>query len=200
MERENISGADDAQMSEELKRQLDEVLGQEEPAALPVGEPATPLAQAEAKAQEYLGLLQRVQADFQNYRKRLEQERQDLREQLRGDTLTRLLPVLDDLSKALQEVSPELKGHSWVQGIDLVRRKLLALLEMEGVIRVEAQGRPFDPREHEAVHYQESANQAEGSVIAVYRDGYKLGGRVLRPAQVIVARPAPEAPSKPKNS
>lgn len=192
MEHEGTAGADGPQMSEALQRQLDAVLGPGDQALTPPPTPeARPLAEAEAKAQDYLGLLQRTQADFQNYRKRVDQERGELREQLRGDTLARLLPVLDDLTRALQELPPDLGDHPWAQGIVLVQRKLLALLEAEGLTRIEAQGQPFDPRQHEAVHYEESDNHAEGSVLAVFRDGYRLGGRVLRPAQVIVARAAP---------
>ncbi|MSQ33544.1 MAG: nucleotide exchange factor GrpE [Dehalococcoidia bacterium] len=196
VEHEDTGAAEGPELSGALQRQLEEALGPAEqtPALAPTG---GPLAQAEARAKEYLDLLQRTQADFRNYKKRMEQERQGLREQLRGETIARLLPVLDDLTRALGEASQEIAQHPWVRGVEMVQRKLLALLETEGVARIEAQGRPFDPWEHEAVHYQESADHSEGLVLAVYRDGYKLGGRVLRPAQVIVARhaPAAEAPS-----
>lgn len=196
MEHENTGAAEGPELSEALQRQLEEALGPagQTPTTAPTG---GPLAEAEARAKEYLDLLQRTQADFQNYKKRMEQERQGLREQLRGETIARLLPVLDDLTRALGEASQEIAQHPWVRGVEMVQRKLLALLEAEGVVRIEAEGRPFDPWEHEAVHYQESAGHSEGLVLSVYRDGYKLGGRVLRPAQVIVARHAPgaEAPS-----
>lgn len=198
VEHQDEAGVRGQQMNEALERQLDEVLGQGEQALVPAAPPAAadPLAQAEAKAREYLDLLQRTQADFQNYRKRVEQERQEHRERLQGEIITRLLPVLDDLTRALKELPPGFRDHPWAQGIELVQRKLLALLGTEGVARIEAEGRPFDPREHEAVSYRESGGHAEGLVLAVYREGYRLGGRVLRPAQVIVAQggPAGEAP------
>jgi len=146
------------------------------------------LDEANSKAEEYKNLLQRVQADFVNYRRRVEQEKQDFSQYAKGDILLKLLPVLDDFELALGAIPPEEKQKDWVQGILLIERKLRATLEGEGLSKIEAAGRHFDPREHEALLYQESVGQEDGRVSAVLRQGYTLNGRVLRPAQVAVSR------------
>ena len=146
------------------------------------------LDEANSKAEEYKNLLQRVQADFVNYRRRVEQEKQEFSQYAKGDLLLKLLPVLDDFELALGSIPPEEKERDWVQGILLIERKLGATLESEGLSKIEAEGQTFDPREHEALLYQDSTNQEEGRVSAVLRQGYKLNGRVLRPAQVAVSR------------
>jgi molecular chaperone GrpE len=150
----------------------------------------TALAEATQKSEEYLRLLQRVQADFINYRRRVEQEREDMLQAARAEAVLALLPVLDDLERALEAIA----AHPWVEGIRLIHRNFLAVLERLGVTRIEALGRPFDPWEQEAVASEERADLPEGTVVGVVRHGYKLNGRVIRPALVRVAR-APAAAS-----
>lgn len=154
----------------------------------------TALAEATQKSEEYLRLLQRVQADFLNYRRRVEQEREDMLQAARAEAVLALLPVLDDLERALEAIPDEIAAHPWVEGIRLIHRNFLAVLERLGVTRIEALGRPFDPWEQEAVASEERADLPEGTVVGVVRHGYKLNGRVIRPALVRVAR-APAAAS-----
>lgn len=146
------------------------------------------LDEANRKGQEYLQLLQRVQADFINYRRRIEQERAEQAKYAKTDIVLKLLPVLDDFDRALAAVPPEAAGSDWVQGIEMIRRKLQTVLESEGLQRVESVGQPFDPWQHEAVMYEEAPGAEEGSVVEEFRPGYKLYDRVIRPAQVKVAK------------
>ena len=140
------------------------------------------------QAQEYLALAQRAQADFQNFRRRAEQERAETFDRGRGEVLVAILPVLDDFERALAALPPERQAEDWLEGVRLIERKLRATLESLGLERIEAEGKPFDPWEHEAVLHEERSDVEAGAVAAVARHGYRLGGKVLRPAQVVVAK------------
>ncbi len=145
----------------------------------------TQLAEAQAKAQEYLDALQRERADFVNYRRRVEQEKEQMGQWTTGETVKKLLPVLDDLELALANRPA---GEPWTNGVELVYRKFQSILEKEGVIRIEAEGNPFDPNLHEAIMQEPSETHESGAVAAVLRQGYMHGERVLRPALVKVAQ------------
>ena len=146
------------------------------------------IAEIEQKADEYLRLAQRTQADFINYRRRVDDERaQQAREATTG-LLQRLLPVLDDFQRAIENAAPTELESGWGQGVQLVERNLRGVLASEGVERIEADGAEFDPRLHEALGTQPSSEAPEGHVLVVVRQGYRKGDRVLRPAQVIIAR------------
>jgi molecular chaperone GrpE len=151
------------------------------------------LAEIEQKANEYLRLAQRTQADFINYRRRVEEERVQQARDANVALLQRLFPILDDFERALANASPEELQSSWGQGVQLVERNLRSLLAADGVERIEAEGAEFDPRLHEALGSQPSTEVPEGHVLSVVRQGYRKGERVLRPAQVIIAK-RPEAP------
>ena len=144
---------------------------------------AEQLAEEREKAQSYLASWQRAAADFQNYKRRVEQERDDLARLANAALIINLLPLVDDLERALDSVDAQLAGLTWVDGIRLIHRKFQALLEMAGVEEIKAAGEQFDPNVHEAVMHGEGE---EGKVINVVQKGYKLGGRVLRPAMVVV--------------
>ncbi len=143
------------------------------------------LAEAEAKKQEYLDGLQRERADFTNFRRRTEMEREQLGRWTTGETIKKFLPVMDDLERALANRPAE---NSWASGVELVYRKFQATVEKEGVIRIEAEGKPFDPNMHEAIMQEPSDTYPSGTVIAVLQQGYIMGERVLRPALVKVAQ------------
>jgi molecular chaperone GrpE len=150
------------------------------------------LAEIEQKADEYLRLAQRTQADFINYRRRIDEERAVQTREANLAYILRLLPVLDDFERALANAAPEQLESSWGRGIELVERNLRGLLAADDVQRIAAEGAEFDPREHEGVGRQPSADVPEGHVLHVIRQGYRKGDRVIRPAQVIVAaRPEP---------
>ena len=140
------------------------------------------------KAEAYLDLAQRAQADFQNYKRRTEQERERTIKDANADLLRQILPALDDLERALTQVPAELADHTWTQGVSLIGQKLQRTLEQQGLSRVGAEGEEFDPHVHEAVAYEEHPEYGEGQIAQVYRPGYRLHDRVLRPAQVTVAR------------
>ena len=140
------------------------------------------------KAETYLDLAQRSQADFLNYKRRTEQDRERTVKDANAALLTQLLPVLDDLQRAVESVPSELAGNAWAAGGGLIGQKPGQILARQGLEKIGAEGEPFDPRVHEAVAYQEHPNYDEGQVAQVYRAGYRLHDRVLRPAQVVVAR------------
>ncbi len=130
--------------------------------------------------------LQRLAAEFDNYRKRVAREHADVLARANERLVTALLPVADDLARAL-EVAKEHDEAKLEEGVRLVHRALRDLLAKEGLTEIETDGR-FDPHVHEALLSQPSEAE-EGSVIQVLQKGYRLGGRVLRPARVIVAAP-----------
>jgi len=145
------------------------------------------LETSEAKAAEYLDGWQRAQAEFTNYRKRQERDRDLAYFETVGRVAKRYLPIVDDLERALKDRPAQGDGSAWADGIELVYRKLLTILEAEGVSPIAAVGEMFDPTLHEAVVQSESAEHESGQVIEVLQTGYKMGERVLRPAVVRVA-------------
>ena len=157
------------------------------------------LEEAERERGQYKALLQRVQADFLNYKRRTEEERQEMVKHTSADLILKLLPILDDFQRALDHVPANTDEAQWMEGMSLVERKFQALLEAEGVNRIQAQGQRFDPWEHEALFHEESSEEPEGTVLRVIRDGYKLHDRVLRPAQVSVARGSEQAEESHQN-
>jgi molecular chaperone GrpE len=153
-----------AEELEALKRQLDE---------------------AQAQAAEYKDGWQRAVAEFSNYRKRLDRENETAYQNAVAAIAKRYLPVLDDLERALATRPADL---AWAEGIELICRKLKAILDAEGIQRIEAEGQIFDPNFHEAISQEPSPDHASGQVIEVIRNGYMLGDRVIRPAMVRVAQ------------
>ena len=143
------------------------------------------LEEAEAKVAEHRDGWQRAQAEFVNYKNRIQRDQEMSRAMMKGDILKKILPVLDDLERALQNRPAD---EAWVGGIELVARKFQSILESEGVTRIEAEGQPFDPNFHEAISNELSDAVESGHVIAVAQNGYTLGERVIRPAQVRVAQ------------
>jgi molecular chaperone GrpE len=139
------------------------------------------------KTEECLERLARTQADFVNYRRRMSQEQAEGRIAAQIALLSRLLPVLDDLGRALGAVPPELAMHPWVQGLLLVERRLTTQLDQLGVRQIGTPGEPFDPRRHEAITTEARADVPEGTILRVALPGYVMGERVIRPAQVSVA-------------
>jgi molecular chaperone GrpE len=137
------------------------------------------------RAAEYLDQAQRARAEFVNYRRRTEQEMQQIRQAAGERIIQRLLPTLDDLNRAIESMPEEERERPWGQGIVLIQRKLWSTLESEGVRPIDAVGQPFDPSRHEAVSVQEGANGAT-IVVDEYQRGYTLHDRVLRPSMVVV--------------
>jgi molecular chaperone GrpE len=147
------------------------------------------LEAAEAKADEHLNDLKRLAAEFDNYRKRTAREQLSMSARANERLVKELLPVLDDLERALESAEKHEEGQL-EDGVRLVHRSLEAALKKEGLAEIETNGR-FDPHVHEALLSQPSEAE-EGSVIQVLQKGYRLGDRVVRPARVVVAAALPE--------
>jgi molecular chaperone GrpE len=143
------------------------------------------LAEVERERDEYLNDLKRVAADFENYRKRVARDQEGLVARAHERLVKELLPVLDDLERAL-EAAAQHEEAELEEGVRLVHRELVEALAREGLVEVETDGQ-FDPHVHEALLSQPS-EQEEGSVVEVLQKGYRLGDRVLRPARVVVSQ------------
>jgi molecular chaperone GrpE len=153
------------------------------------------LEQAQAKADEYLDGWQRARAEFANYRRREEQRRRQIEDAIKGQVLSDLLPVMDDLDRAFQAVPHDVCETAWVKGLSLVGHKLQSYLEKAGVAPMVTQpGDVFDPNYHQAVFHGPSEEYAENQIVEVFQRGYTLGETVLRPAMVYVSSGAPEQP------
>ena len=140
--------------------------------------------EAERQRDEYLDALQRLKAEFDNYRKRVARDQQELAARAAERLVRELVPVLDDLERAL-EAANEHENAKLEEGVALVHRSLADLLAREGLVEVDTDGK-FDPHSQEALLAQPSEAE-EGTVIQVLQKGYTLGDRVLRPARVVVS-------------
>lgn len=157
-------------------------------------------AAAEEKAADAVNRHARLQADWENYRRRTAQERLDERARATEKVIEALLPVVDDMERALdharsQEMADDFR--QFVDGVDAVREKILTVFDHEGVEVIDPKGEGFDPNIHQAVGRVEDASQYDETVNDVYQKGYRMGGKVVRPAMVTVTyggdkRPAPE--------
>ncbi len=136
-----------------------------------------------AKAERYLRNWQRAEADLINYRRRCQQEKEEIGTSSSAAAVLNILPALDDMERALAAIPPEYAGTAWVNGVRLVERKLRSILETQGLTPIEAVGKEFDPRFHEAVR---QAKGKEGTVVGEMEKGYMFRNRVLRPSKVAV--------------
>jgi molecular chaperone GrpE len=148
------------------------------------------LEEAEQKAAEYLASWQRAQADFVNYKRRTEQERLEFNSFANANLVLSILPVLDDMERAIDAVPEEHAGDDWVKGVRMVERKLKTTLEGQGVKPILALGMTFDPNYHEAVRQDKGP---EGTVVGELQKGYMLNDKLLRPTRVVVGNGEGEA-------
>jgi molecular chaperone GrpE len=162
----------------------------EVPVKLPEDDKEPVVGRAEPIEHDYLDDLRRVQAEFDNYRKRMMKQQAELAERATVRLVERLLPILDNFERAISH------GEGG-DGVALVFKELKGALEAEGVEEIPAEGVPFDPRVHEAVESHEDENVKEPTSRSVYRRGYRLKGHVIRPAMVVVARPVDAAGGEP---
>jgi len=168
------------QQEPEEKQTTEAEVGEED-----IGTLRQALTEEREKAESYLANWQRAQADFTNYKRRSEQEKKEISQLANSVLILNLLPVLDDLERALASIPPNPDKLSWLDGIRLIERKLRASLEAQGLSPIKAVGEPFDPHLHAAVR---QADGKEGIVIEEVQKGYKLYDRVLRPAMVVVGK------------
>lgn len=145
-----------------------------------------------SRAQErdqFLALLQRTQADFDNYQKRNQREREQERRYAHRGLALDLLPVIDNLERALSAARQTGETASLLEGVSMTHAQLVDMLKRHGINRIEAQGQPFDPNQHQAVMQQPAAGVPPGNIVQVLEQGYTIHDRVLRPARVIVSVP-----------
>ncbi len=158
------------------------------------------LEEALREKDQFRRMAQRAQADLINYKRRAEEEQTEIRRYGNSQLILKMLPIVDDLERALALVPDDAVAPGWLEGLTLVQRKIDSFLESEGVTKIVALGQPFAPDEHEAISYEISEDGAEeGTVVRVIQEGYKQHDRVLRAAQVTVAR-APEKEDEPESS
>ena len=146
------------------------------------------LEQAQLEASQNLDQAQRAQAELVNQRRRSDDERVAQGKYLNGRLITKLLPVFGELDLAITHADGQDAENAWLEGVKLIQRKLINLLESEGVSTIEALRTMFNPLEHEALGTEESTEITPGHITQVLRPGYRLHDRVIQPAQVIVAR------------
>ena len=149
---------------------------------------AADLEKARAEAESYLDDLRRLQADFDNYRKRTLREQTARAASASQALVARLLPVLDNFELAVSAAEHSRDFDRMLKGVEMVFGELREVLEGEGLVKIEAEGKPFDPERHEAVIAVEQEDTEPGMVVDIVRTGYELRGKVLRPAMVKVAK------------
>jgi molecular chaperone GrpE len=152
----------------------------------PADDAATKLAEAQAEAQRNKDQLLRTAAEFDNYRKRQKREFDELKAFAAEKVLLQMIPVLDNLDRALAAV-PDEKNDPLAKGVRMVAEQFRSVLEGQGVKRFETVGKPFDPSRHEAIQQKETDDAAPGIVLEEFQSGYLLGERIIRPAMVVVA-------------
>lgn len=140
------------------------------------------------KSEEYLDGWQRERAEFVNYKKRMDREREQLKVNITGNVIRSYLEIIDDLELALKNKPAKGEGPTWAEGIELIYRKFLTMLETEGIKPMQVEGQIFDPNLHEAISQEPNEDFESGEIIEVVRNGYSIGERVLRPASVRVAQ------------
>lgn len=143
------------------------------------------LTKADEDTQRYLDNWRRAEADLQNFKRRAEQERAESSRYAGASLMINLLPIVDDFERAFQSLDSHIAGMTWFDGVHLIYRKLIALLESAGVQPIKTEGETFDPAFHEAVAHAEGE---ENKVISEVQRGYLLHDRVLRPAMVVVGK------------
>ena len=150
------------------------------------------LEEAEREREQFKSMAARAQADLVNYRRRAEEEKEEVQRSAKSNLLMKTLSTVDDLDRAIA-MMPTDESAGWAEGIQLVRRNVVNMLDTEGVTKVESLGKPYDPAFAEALLFRETEDGEEGTVVEVFREGYMYKDRVLRAAQVVVAK-RPEQP------
>jgi molecular chaperone GrpE len=178
---EDADGAEDVEDVEGVTEDLDEIEASDDAIA-------ADLEKARAEAESYLDDLRRLQADFDNYRKRTLREQTARAASASQALVARLLPVLDNFELAVSSAEHSRDFDRMLKGVEMVFGELREVMEGEGLVKIEAEGKPFDPERHEAVIAVEQEDTEPGMVVDIVRTGYELRGKVLRPAMVKVAK------------
>ena len=146
---------------------------------------STETAALTAERDEFKDRLLRMTAEFDNYRKRVDRERRELSEAAAADLIRDLLPIIDDLERAMAAAPA---GDVLLKGVELTHRQLIEQLRRRGIESVDSVGQMFNPEVHEAVGSVPAAGRPDGEIVSEFRKGYRAGGRLLRPAMVQVAK------------
>ena len=180
------SGEQSAAAEEEILEATEEAIGHRPEATGDEGSDEDPLSSLQAERDRYLELAQRTQADFENYRKRAAKDAASAGERAKAGLVRELLPVLDNLERALATDNGD---SSVAEGVRLVHADLVGVLERSGVKAFDPSGEPFDPTEHEALSTRPADGDTHpGVVVDVVEKGYRLNDQILRPARVIVSQ------------
>lgn len=155
-----------------------------------------PASSSEPKGSEELKELKaqllRVSADFDNFKRRTAEERQDIIDAARADLALQFVPVIDNFDRAAQHVPKEIEQSDWYKGFEGIQKQFDQVLDSLGIARVESVGQPFDPERHEAVSHEPSDKHDKDTVSEEFEAGYTLGDSVIRPAKVKVSSGKPE--------
>ncbi len=193
-EREMVEEAVEGDIVEEIVEETavaddsDDAAANTDPAGIP--EPDSiemQCIQAKADADEYRDKWMRGQAEFANARKRMAKQQAETFARATSDTVKKMLPVWDDLARALDNMPAELEGNAWIEGISMAQRKFMSTLENMNITSIEAVGKEFDPTFHEAIMEEASDKYESGIVSKELQVGYTLGDQVIRPSLVYVA-------------
>jgi molecular chaperone GrpE len=166
---------------------MTEALDDQDPPQTPDEAQADPLDDLRRERDGLQDRLLRTAAEFDNYRKRMDRERRELTDYTAGEVMKELLPIVDNLERALQAAADD---DPLRKGVELIHRQMLDMLRKRGVRPIEALGADFDPNFHQAVIHEVSAEHREGEVMEELQRGYVVGDRLLRPSMVKVAKPA----------
>ncbi|MFC2038033.1 nucleotide exchange factor GrpE [Chloroflexota bacterium] len=182
-----IEGTEGDQIQPAIEEEAEQVVGEQ--TAL-----RQELEETKAKEAEYLDGWQRARAELANARKRFQKEGEQAYTNARGDVMTQLLPIADDLERAFATLPQNLSSLTWIEGVQLIQRKVQHLLDQASVVPIETDSQEFDPFLHQAVTHEPSETVPAGYVIAELQRGYKMGDRVLRASVVRVSSGPPPEP------
>ncbi|MBM3943890.1 MAG: nucleotide exchange factor GrpE [SAR202 cluster bacterium] len=154
------------------------------------------LEEALREKEQFRALAQRAQADLANFKRHIAEEQEGTRKYGTASVLLKVLGAVDDFQRAIGSIPAESVSASWLEGLRLVERNIENVLTSEGVTRIDAKGKPYDPREQEALFFVETDKVAPGHVVDVVRQGYRLHDRILRAAQVSVSRQPEQSQSE----
>jgi molecular chaperone GrpE len=166
---------------------MDDINDTIDPGQSPAATEAEP-SELQRQRDEFYDLLLRKSAEFDNYRKRIERERQSFAEATTAEVMEELLPVMDDLERALAADPGSDGGEAYRKGVELIYQQMQDLLRRRGVRQIDAVGADFDPHIHQAISHEPAEGRRDGEVIEDFRRGYMLGDRLLRPSMVRVAK------------
>lgn len=175
-------------MTEQQHELDDEIRLQPETAAEAAAESPAGNEELQRQRDDYYNLLLRKTADFDNFRKRTERDRQALADATAANVMSELLPLVDDLERALKADAGAEGAEAYRRGVELIHKQLSDVLRKRGVRPIEALGADFDPHFHQAVSYEPAEGHRDGEVIEEFRRGYLIGDRLLRPSMVKVAK------------